>query len=158
MNTTEAPRQLRTTGLALACLLLAIHAAHAARGITTTGNMVFGRFVARSGGTVAVGASGVRTSSGSVILLASASAAASFVVDPPGKGKLMIVSLPDNGSVLMTNGASNMAVNHFLSNAPANGQLNTQSYVLTVGATLQVGNNQQPGNYVGSFPVIVEYQ
>ena len=158
MNTTEARRHARTASLALVGVLLAIHAAHAARGISTTGNMGFGRFVARSGGTVAVGVSGARTSTGNVILLTSSSAAASFTVDPPGRGKLMIVSLPGNGSVLLTNGASNMAVNNFVSNAPANGQLNTPSYGLTVGATLQVGNNQPPGNYVGSFPVIVEYQ
>lgn len=158
MNTTEGRRTARHGSLALLCVLLAIHAAHAARGITTTGNMGFGRFVAGSGGTVSVGLTGARASSGGVILLNSSAAAASFSVDPPGKNKLLIISLPSNGTVLMTNGPRNMAVNNFVSNAPANGQLNTPTFVLYVGATLQVANGQQAGNYTGSFPVIVEYQ
>ena len=144
--------------LALLGVLLAVHAAHAARGITTTGNLSFGRFAAGTGGTVVVGLNSVRSNTGGVILLSSSGSAAGFTVDPPGKGKLIIVSLPANGSVMLTSGAHAMPVNNFVSNAPANGQLNLPSFTLYVGATLQVGPNQQAGNYTGSFPVTVEYQ
>ncbi len=121
--------------------------------------MGFGRFVAQGGGTVVIGVNGARSSTGSVILLSSSPSAATFTLDPPGKGnKLAMVSLPPNGSVLMSNGSSTMPVNHFVSNAPTNGQLNAPNYALSVGATLQVGPNQAPGNYVGTFAVTVDYQ
>ncbi len=121
--------------------------------------MAFGRFAAGTGGSVAVSVTGARSKTGGVILLNSSGVAASFDVDAaPGKGKMIIISLPSNGSVLLTNGTSNMTVNNFVSNAPANGQLNVPAFTMKVGATLQVGTNQQAGNYAGTFPVIVEYQ
>ncbi len=156
MNTNSL-RQARYGSLALLCLL-AIQTAHAGRGIATTGNMGFGRFVARSGGTVAIGIDGMRSSSGSVILLASSATPASFLLDIPGKEKLAFVSLPGNGSVVMSNGIQRMAVSNFISNAPSDGNLNAPTYALQVGATLHVGSNQAPGNYVGNFIVTVEYQ
>jgi hypothetical protein len=52
-----------------------------------------------------------------------------------------------------------MAVTAFAS-SPAAGISNNLSTTttVTVGATLQVGANQAPGNYSGSFSLIANYQ
>lgn len=131
--------------------------------LTNTRSLDFGRFVAGTGGTVVVSAAGARSRTGGVILLNSPSAnSASFAVDKSGGGKplkTVIFTLPSDTAVRLTSGSNSMAVTTFAS-SPAAGISNnlTTTTTITVGATLQVGVNQAPGNYSGSFSLIANYQ
>lgn len=69
------------------------------------------------------------------------------------------VQLPGNDFVALTGPGENMAINDFTSDpSGAGGQLDAGgSQTLTVGGALQVGSDQTPGDYSGSFTVTVEY-
>lgn len=126
--------------------------------ITPVQGLTFGKFVAGTGGTVTVGAGGVRSASAGVALVPSgAGATAQFSVtgDP---SRTYAISLPANGVVLMTSGADSMAVNNFTGSPALSGQLSgggTQT--VFVGATLSVGSQQPRGSYSGTFDVTVNY-
>lgn len=116
----------------------------------------FGRFVAGSGGTVTLHADGRRTSTGGVILLNSPSTGQAEFNTAPGTTTTML--LPPNGSTRLSSGAGSMAVNDFASRSTARPSSPAGSATLSVGATLVVAPNQAPGNYSGSFSLIVNYQ
>jgi hypothetical protein len=149
---------------ALAALLafgLAAGLAMAAKSISNTGNLAFGRFAAGSGGTITVSHTGVRTRTGAVVLLASPVAPASFVIGDNNQGnsnKVVILTLPANGSVSLAAGPDRMALSNFTTSFQNNGLLAPGAHTVTVGATLTVQPNQRPANYSGSFPVILEFQ
>lgn len=130
--------------------------------ITTTGSLHFGRFVAAGGGSVTVLPSGGRYGSGGVVLLNSGgSASASFTVvtlNGSGATKSVILSLPGNGEVFLSNGSSAMAVNNFSSNAGTLISLTPAGVAFDVGATLMVDAGQAPGPYSGAFALTVNYQ
>ncbi|MFP5390683.1 MAG: DUF4402 domain-containing protein [Gammaproteobacteria bacterium] len=128
-----------------------------AQSIKPTTNMAFGRFAAGSGGAITVAHTGARTRSGGVILLPSTAAAAGFTLQVPANGKQLIITLPANGTASLVSGANSMALTNFVSSR-ANGSLASGVQPLNVGATLQVAPNQKPGNYSGTFHVLVEYQ
>lgn len=125
-----------------------------AQSATTTSALAFGRFAPGSGGTVVIRANGSRTATGGVTLLPSTASAAGFMVDGTQQ---VIVTLPANGSLALTNGTASMAVTNFTSSRP-NGTLNPGKQPLSVGATLQVAPNQRGGAYSGELHVILEYQ
>jgi len=139
--------------------------------ITNSAGLAFGSFVAGVGGTVTVSPLGVRTSAGSVVLIPSGGgAAASFNVvgvqrgpnQNPNHTHSYSITLPANGTVTITSGANSMAVNNFISNPPAGNRTGTLargtiSQTLTVGARLTVAASQAPGNYSGTFNVIVVF-
>jgi hypothetical protein len=131
--------------------------------LTNTRGLDFGKFVAGTGGTVVMSPAGVRSRTAGVILLNSPSAnSASFTVGTSGSGKplkTVTFSLPSNTDVRLTSGSNSMAVTTFVS-SPAAGISNNMSSTrtVTVGATLQVGANQAPGNYSGSFSLIANFQ
>ena len=150
---------------ALLALLLACSAAAAqsvpAKNIATTSNLGFGRFIATSGGAVTVTPTGARTRTGAVLLLPSPAGPATFLISKNGNGndnKVYVLTLPPNGSVSLTSGANQMPVNNFTSNVPTGAPLPSNTQQANVGATLQVGPNQAPGTYSGSFQVTLEYQ
>ncbi len=58
----------------------------------------------------------------------------------------------------MTHGSATMTVTQFTSSPTTPGSLVSGSQVVSVGATLQVGNGQVPGNYIGSFEVTINYE
>ncbi len=156
MNTIDWRR-----GRAAWCALLAAPAVHGANvDVVNTGGLVFGRFVAASGGTLTVAPSGARSAGGGVLLLASSAGAARFAITINGSGnkKMTIITLPPDGAVQMRSGSATIPVVQFSSNAPPDGMLNGPLPVLNVGATLQLAPNQAPGNYSGAFQVTVEYQ
>jgi hypothetical protein len=130
--------------------------------LSNTAGLDFGSFVAGSGGVVTVSASGARSRSGGVILVnTSVSGAAGVFVTKSSNGganKAMIMSLPANGQVFLTNGANSMAVNNFTSTTGLTFVLTNAGVTVNIGATLAVGANQPPGQYTGSFPVTVNYQ
>lgn len=117
----------------------------------------FGRFVAGSGGTVTLHADGRRTSTGGVILLNSLSTGQAEFNAAPGNTSSSIL-LPPNGSTRLSSGAGSMALNDFTSKSTALPSSPAGGTTLSVGATLVVAPNQAPGNYSGSFSLIVNYQ
>jgi len=129
--------------------------------LSATRNLDFGRFVAGSGGAIAVSAAGVRTKTGGVILLNSPSAGqAQFTVGSNGKAgnKSIVITLPANGTIRLSNGTANMAVNAFVDSPATLLSIPAGGTTLSVGATLTVAANQAPGTYSGSFPLIINYQ
>lgn len=123
-----------------------------------TQTLAFGKFVAGSGGTVSIGANGMRSKSGGVVLVPSGvGTAAQFSVtgDP---NVTYAISLPGNGVVSLTSGSDSMAVTNFTSSPNLAGTLGAGgSQTLSVGATLHVGSNQATGAYSGAFDVTVNY-
>lgn len=166
MNTTKQTggRAFLLRTAALAALLPPLAGAAAPpvppKNISTTGNLAFGRFAAAGGGSVSVAASGLRTRSGSVVLLASSAAPASFSVGSSNgnDNKVYVLTLPADGSVQLVSGANRMPVNQFVSNFTAGSPLPSGVQTVTVGASLQVSPSQAPGAYSGNFNVTLEYQ
>lgn len=167
MNTTEhtGGRAALLRIAALTALLAPLTTAAAgpvpAKHINTTGNMAFGRFVAAGGGSVSVAINGLRTRGGSVVLLASSAAPATFSVGSNNNGndnKVYVLTLPANGSVYLASGAHRMPVDQFVSSFTAGSPLPSGVQTVMVGATLQVSASQAPGAYSGNFNVTLEYQ
>jgi hypothetical protein len=148
----------------LAVLLFAPGLAAAAAAVSklalvSTRPLVFGKFIAGTGGTVSIAANGGRTRGGNVVLLPSSPSSAGFLVTDKGNKNLaLIVTLPSNTGVVLTSGANRMSVTGFSSDKGLTPILQNGSLALSIGATLNVGPNQPRGNYTGSIPVTVEYQ
>ncbi|MCC2971194.1 DUF4402 domain-containing protein [Massilia sp. IC2-476] len=129
--------------------------------LTPSRSLDFGSFVVTSAGTVTLLPNGERRSSGGVILLnSSLGQAASVNVrrnNSGAKDKGAIISLPTNGSVRLSSGASSMALNDFNSNPPAPTMASVPAVGtdLAIGATLVVTPNQPAGRYTGTFIVSV---
>lgn len=127
--------------------------------ISNTQALAFGKFAAGSGGSVTIAPSGARSAMGGVALLSSSGgSAAQFTVSGDANFTYSI-SLPANGTVFLTNGGGQtMSLNNFSSSPGTVGQLSVMgNQTLSVGAALNVGNNQATGAYSGSFDVIVNY-
>ena len=121
--------------------------------------MNFGRFVPAGGGSVTVDINGARSRGGAVVLLNSAPSPARYTISSIGNDKRAYsLTLPPNGMVKLTSGASTMAVNNFSSNVGAGGLLPSGAQTVSVGATLQVTPGQPPGNYSGAFQITLDYQ
>jgi hypothetical protein len=122
----------------------------------------FGRFVAGSGGTVVLSPAGLRSRTGGVVLLNSPSIGqAAFNVgriSRDDENRAVIITLPDNGATRLTSGADSMAVGDFVNTPTALLSIPDGGTTLSVGATLTVAPNQAPGNYSGTFSLIVNYQ
>jgi hypothetical protein len=141
--------------------------------LSNTRSLDFGRFVAGSGGTIILSPSGLRSRTGGVVLLNSPNAgqalfSASRSTLDPGRSVLgatasttsataVIISVPTNGATHLSSGSNSMAVGDFV---PPDALLSVGNggATLAVGATLVVAPNQPPGNYSGSFSIIVNHQ
>lgn len=124
------------------------------------GNLAFGYIIpSASSGTVTIATNGGKTHTGGVTPTeALTTGAANFTVTGVANAEYDIV-LPVNGTVDLTgpSGSSPMAVTNFLHSAAGTiGVGGTQ--VFTVGGTLAVGANQDPGYYEGTFIVTATYQ
>jgi hypothetical protein len=137
--------------------------------IVNNDSLVFGAFVAGSGGTVTIDAlTRARSATGGVMLMTSPYRAARFTVSCfTGGGadtctSTSIYSIDPVAGITLTSGANSMSVGNFsvysINTANSSGQLSGGTDSLNVGATLTVGNNQAPGSYSGSFSVTVVYQ
>lgn len=127
--------------------------------IENTRGLSFGRFVAGSGGSVTVSTSGARSAGGDVLLIPSSEGlAAKFTVTGDADAAYTI-QLPGNDFVKLAGPGSDMVINDFTSSpSGAGGQLSAgSSQTLSVGGTLDVGSGQSPGDYSGTFSVIVNY-
>ena len=165
MTVRRYPPFLPAGAIALAIFLAtAWHAAHAQQVVvlTNTRGLDFGRFVANSGGTVVMSATGVRSRSGGVVLLNSPTAGqAAFTVGKSSNGggnRAVSISLPPNGSIRLSSGANSMALNAFVNNPASINSVPNGGTTLSVGATLTVAPNQAPGTYSGSFSLTVNFQ
>lgn len=159
-------------GLVLAAIFFAAFAPPADANtfsIVNNDALVFGSFVAGTGGTVTIGAStGARSAIGGVTLMNSTYRAAQFTVNcvvDGGAGtctSTSTYSIDPVADISLASGANSMSVDTFtaysVNTATSSGLLSGGTDSLKVGATLTVGNNQAPGNYSGSFSVTVVYQ
>ncbi|WP_144007137.1 DUF4402 domain-containing protein, partial [Pelomonas sp. KK5] len=69
------------------------------------------------------------------------------------------ITLPADGTVLLSAGPATMALNGFTSSPSGSGVLSAGgTLLLSIGATLSVGLAQTPGSYSGSFNVSIDYQ
>lgn len=145
--------------LAMACAATAASVSWGAViAISNSGALAFGKFVAGSGGTVAVSANGVRSASGGVMLVPSGTGAAAQFAVSGDPNLTYSISLPTDGVAALTSGTNSMAVNTFTSSPSLTGTLSAGGTdTVSVGATLSVGSNQATGNYSGSFNVTVDY-
>lgn len=129
-----------------------------AQSISTLSNLSFGSFVAGSGGTLTVSPGGARAPSGGVVAVGQGSSysAASFRVTGTANASYTL-TLPDNGTVVLSDGSHTMALNNFLSSPPTGLLSGGGTQVIQVGATLTVGSGQPAGNYTGTFAITVNY-
>jgi hypothetical protein len=146
-----------------ACLLLAAQGASAQQIVLTNSRSLdFGRFVARTGGTVTVSPTGARSSTGAVVLLNSPSVGpARFNVGKSNGGatsKAVIITLPTNGSIRLSSGTNNMPLSAFVTSPTTILTVPNGGTTLSMGATMTVSANQPRGNYTGSIPLIVNFQ
>lgn len=149
----------RGFGVIALALVLSCIAQGAAISLNNTQALAFGAFVAGNGGSVVIAPSGARSAGGGVVLVSSnAGAAAQFSVsgDP---NFTYAITLPADGTVALSDGAGHsMNASNFTSSPSLTGQLSgAGNQQLSVGATLNVGNNQPTGAYSGSFIVTVDY-
>lgn len=139
-------------------LVLTIPTQAAEIAIVNNSPLVFGSFAAGSGGTVTVSNSGICSAGGNVIIVVSNCATAGFTItgDP---NFTYSIDLPADNFVILTGPGGDMTITHFTGDPEgANGVLSAGgSQNLSVGGTLNVGNNQASGNYSGTFTVIVNY-
>ena len=163
-------------GLVLAFIFFAAFATPADAAtfsIANNSGLVFGKFVAGTGGTVIISTSGARSATGGpsgVTLVNSTNQPAQFTVrciEDTGLDTCNLLSTFSISTVADTTLASGVysmsltgiTVYSVNNNSNSTGQLSgggTDS--LKVGGTLTVGGNQPPGSYSGSFSVTVAYQ
>lgn len=127
--------------------------------IQNTQGLVFGSFVAGSGGSVTVNTSNLRVAGGGVALIPSSSGLAAEFTISGEADRAYSIGLPLNGVVTMTGPGPDMSVDDF-TRAPSGTGLKLPPggmQVLSVGGTLNVGANQDPGAYSGNFTVTVDY-
>lgn len=106
-------------------------------------------------GSVTVSPQGATT--GSSVFVASPGSPSNWSV-AGAPGAPYAVTLPSNGSVVVTSGANSMAVNNFTHGGGASPVLSASGTgSFNVGATLTVGANQPNGIYTGTFTVTVAY-
>jgi hypothetical protein len=158
MTTSRSPsRSPSIEAAALLSLLLACGGA-AAQSFSNTSNLSFGSFAAGNGGTITVNTLGGRSQSGGVVLSSSgAPASAAQIIVGGTTGASVAISLPADGTVQLSDGTHQMALNHFISNPSGSGILGGGSLMIAIGAELSVSLSQVPGNYTGSFAVSVDY-
>jgi spore coat protein U-like protein len=145
-------------GVALASMVAPASLAQASVAIENVQSLSFGNFVAGNGGSVTVSTNGNRNAGGVVLIPSSQGTAAQFTVsgDP---NATYTIQLPGNDVVSLTESGNGMFVNNFTSTpSGAGGQLGAGgSQALSVGGTLNVGSDQAPGSYSGTFSVTVSY-
>ena len=160
MQTSRSPSRSHSIETAALSFLLLLGCCGSAGAQTVANNtsLSFGSFTAGSGGTVAVSAAGARSKTGGVILSSQGVASASQFTVTGTSSATVTISLPTDGTVLLSDGSHTMALTGFVSNPNATGILSGGgTLTISVGAVLNVGNAQPPGNYTGSFNVTVNY-
>ena len=122
-------------------------------------SLSFGSFVAGNGGSVTISTDGNRSAGGGVVLIRSSQGTAAQFTVSGDPNATYTIQLPGNDFVSLTGPGIDMFINNFLSTpSGAEGQLGAGgSQGLSVGGTLNVGSDQAPGSYSGTFSVTVSY-
>lgn len=145
----------------LAALALCVNAAGLhAQSVSNTGALSFGSFAAGSGGTVSVAANGARSKTGGVMLVGQGEVAspAQFVVTGTPNASFGL-TLPADGTVVLSDGSHTMALGNFSSSPGPTGVLPVGgTQLVRVGARLTVGSSQISGSYSGAFSLVVNYE
>ncbi len=124
-------------------------------------DLAFGVIIpSESSGTVTITPStSDRTHEGGVVLVSSTSGAASFNISGTSN-TVYTVTLPESDTIKISSGTNIMTVHSFTVFPPSgsatldsNGQA-----IFNIGGTLNVGADQPPGSYTGTFDVTVAYQ
>ena len=125
-------------------------------------DLQFGKIIAApTAGQVAIQTDGSRTIvAGNVVLFNQGSdeQAASFkTIGSPGAAYYLV--LPADGSVSLTgpSGSDPMTIEGFVHSATGTLDAATGEEIFNVGGTLNVGANQAPGQYTGTFTVTAAY-
>ena len=123
--------------------------------ITANQNLAFANILpsATTADTVVISTAGARTC-GAALTCTGTVSAASFDVTGTD-GATYAITLP--GAANISSGGNDMQVNGFTSSVGATGTLTGGAETFTVGGTLNVGINQAPGNYSGTFVMTVDY-
>ncbi|MEM7170397.1 MAG: DUF4402 domain-containing protein [Pseudomonadota bacterium] len=123
--------------------------------ITAAQNLGFASILpsATTADTVVIDTAGARTCGAALTCTGTASAASFDVAGTDGA--TYAITLPAAADI--TSGANTMQVNGFTSSIGATGTLTGGAETFTVGGTLNVGINQAPGNYTGTFVMTVDY-
>jgi hypothetical protein len=100
-----------------------------------------------------------RTREGGVVLVASTSGAASFNISG-ASNTVYTVTLPETDTIKISSGSNTMTVHSFTISPPSgSARLDSDGQaIFNIGGTLNVGADQPPGNYTGTFEVTVAYQ
>lgn len=126
--------------------------------ISKTADLNFGNIVAGTAGTVTVGTNDSRSSTGGVTLPAATPGtitAAQFAVTGLASATYSITT-PSSFNVTRSSGSETMEVNTFVTDPTPTGTLDgSGAQTVKVGATLEVGANQQAGTYVNAADLVI---
>ncbi len=130
-------------------------------GAGVVSDLAFGTLVpAATAGTVIISTTDIRTKTGNLILVNSVYHSALFILSGT-VNRTYNITLPKNKVVTIRNAANaSMAVNNFSENAHGGGshKFDASGHAsFNVGGTLEVGANQPPGVYTGTFIVDIKY-
>jgi hypothetical protein len=125
--------------------------------LAKTADMDFGSITPSTGATtVIIDPAGTVNGASTAIGLGGVPAAAGFTVSGLSN-QAFTVTLPADGTIVLTGPGTDMAVDAFTTDAAASISAGGGPDAFGVGATLTVGANQTAGAYVGSFDVTVSY-
>lgn len=128
---------------------------------TKTQDLNFGDFYPTgTGGSVIVNTSGVRSKVNNVVLFSSANVScAIFSITGNGKVRYATSITISNSTLYRAGGGGSMSLNTFTYSPTPNINIRNRTVTLYVGARLTVGSiiANPPGNYSGTFNVIVNY-
>ena len=129
--------------------------------ITKTQDLNFGDFYPTgSGGSVIVSTSGIRSKVSNIVLFSENNVScATFEITGNGKVRNATSITISNSTLYRTGGGGSMSLNTFTYSPTPSFNIRNRTVTLYVGARLTVGSiiANPPGNYSGTFNVIVNY-
>lgn len=126
--------------------------------VSSTSELRFGKFSARTGGSIVIGADGARSATGAVeVSSLDGGSAAAFTVGGEANATFA-VTLPSSATLTRAGDETEtISVDAFASNPSGPALLGGGDHTLSVGATLTLGESQPAGTYSGTFDVSIEY-
>jgi Mat/Ecp fimbriae major subunit len=125
--------------------------------LTNTAALNFGRIVnAVTAGTAIMSTGGVVSVTGGVTAAPAGGPSTGNFTVTGTTGNAINITLP-GAPITLTSGANTMTVTAFTNSAGANPVAFTSPLAFRIGGTLNVGANQAPGAYTGTYSVTVAY-
>ena len=122
-------------------------------------DLEFGTLAVTGSGTAVINpVTGARTATGSVVPVGGSAHAATFIATG-NRNSVVNIRLPKNPiTVTRAGGTQTMTVSNWTLDGNTNRRVPpSQTVEFAIGATLDVGANQTPGVYAGTFGVTVQY-